>query len=337
MRPARVKQAALALSALAVLLVAGAYVSEEDTETCLSCGAVRTRVVRRFAGVAFTSTRGAFETRASEVYGRLVGGSCDHLWGGGPSVTTSHFLFIPTGSRQADLPGEMPGWRHTLRVIAAMSRLDDPTAAKEMHAWLIPGRPSRGELSQRYVEQLEECSRRFHALFPRGEIPDPVSAGRFRALKGEAAPEQAAPSGPFRLTFVKGADWSPNHPRGFDEKLGGYHLTGDIATIRISPAAKPLPEKLVLAVSTSPGAGPMLEGFTVSAGGRTLRTSLRSETVEIISDAADGSARKTEEAPRDDYLMFDVALGEVRVTFMPKAMSLLEAECTVSWVDWYRR
>jgi hypothetical protein len=46
-----------------------------------------------------------------------------------------------------------------------------------------------------------------------------------------------------------------------DPDLPGYHVTGDIASIVLRPQLSLLPDKIVVAITTSPGMRPMLEDF----------------------------------------------------------------------------
>jgi hypothetical protein len=41
-------------------------------------------------------------------------------------------------------------------------------------------------------------------------------------------------------------------------------------------------------------------------------------------------------AETDAYLRFEIRDDAVRVTLLPRAIKLLRAECTISWIDWYR-
>ena len=139
---------------------------------------------------------------------------------------------------------------------------------------------------------------------------------------------------PFRIEFGKSAKWTEGHA-GFDPDLPGYHVTGEIASIVLNPTGHNLPRTFVLAITTSPGQRPMLEAFKVSTSDKEIDTAMFDGTdYESIGHKATGV---TERAKKGTHFKFEVVDKEVRVTFVPEAMSLLRGKCTVSWIDWYRR
>jgi len=69
-----------------------------------------------------------------------------------------------------------------------------------------------------------------------------------------------AKADPFQVEFDGRAKWTEWH-KGFDSDLPGYHVTGDIASIVLRPRPGRLPDKMVIAITTSPSMRPMLEHF----------------------------------------------------------------------------
>jgi len=184
MTTARALRWTLLVAAATAILVAGCYVREEARETCVLCGATRTRTTLGVAGFESTRTGEATETRASEIHARLVSSDgCSHLWGGGPAVRRGHFLFIPLGAEKLELPGAHPGYRHTIKVLLAVSRLDDPAVAPEFYRFLVSARPAEGEAPEKFIDELGRCMSRLRILFPTGEVPDVVNAKALRELE----------------------------------------------------------------------------------------------------------------------------------------------------------
>jgi hypothetical protein len=143
---------------------------------------------------------------------------------------------------------------------------------------------------------------------------------------------------PFELLLGKEADWAEGH-QGYDPNLPGYHLVGDIASVTLKALTDLLPDKLVVAIRTSPGMPPMLEDFTL--GGPHVRLTgepFNPHAGLVLFERVDCSSqwRAMPEVDAGTYLFFEIAGDEVRVTFLPPAITLLKAECTISWIDWYR-
>lgn len=157
-----------------------------------------------------------------------------------------------------------------------------------------------------------------------------LTAGVSTLAEDEAAAGKSRP--PFEVTFVRRLPAAESAPV-WDPKLPGYRLDAGIATVKIRPLAGQRPEKLVLRIRTSAGMPPMLEGFSLQAPGRTVSTGLKLTTEEIQTGATPG---RTEVKARS-YFEIKVVGKEVEVVFLPKAMKLLEHECTITWVDWYRQ
>jgi hypothetical protein len=139
---------------------------------------------------------------------------------------------------------------------------------------------------------------------------------------------------PFQIEFGERVRWTEGH-EGFDPKLSGYHVTGDIASIVLYPTGHNPPKTLILAITTSPGMRPMLEGFKVSALDTVIETALFDGT-DYESVGSMGT-RSTHRVKKGTHFKFDIVDKEVRVTFLPEAMALLRGKCKVSWIDWYRK
>ena len=155
-----------------------------------------------------------------------------------------------------------------------------------------------------------------------------------RPISNCLAPRQAVP---FDVVLGKGAAWSPEHA-GYDPKLPGYHLIGDIASITLTRRTDRVLKKLVLAIRTSPSMPAMLENFTLAAPDITLSAAMPSEQklVEIKNPKA---AKPWETVATEDkaaYFKFEVVGDEVRVTLLSEATKLMTGQSKMSWIDWYR-
>ena len=155
-------------------------------------------------------------------------------------------------------------------------------------------------------------------------------AGKWRIDPGEV-------HGPIEIALGRRAKWSSRHA-GYDPNLPGYHIVGDIASATLRAQTDDLPDRLVLAIQTSPGMIAMLEGFTFAApcvmvdgepfGEAGLTVSMRADTTkpwQVDADVQPGA-----------YFTFDRVGDEVRTTFLPPAIELLKTPCKLSWIDWYR-
>jgi GT2 family glycosyltransferase len=138
---------------------------------------------------------------------------------------------------------------------------------------------------------------------------------------------------PFRVEFLKSARWTEGH-EGFDPELSGYHITGDIAGVILDPRTNRLPGKLVLAITTSPGMRPNLEGFFVTGTNLAIETAL-SDGLDYSTVKNPGAGTRSS-VKKGTYLQFRVVDKAVHVTFLPRAMPLLEKKCKIFWIDWYR-
>lgn len=154
-------------------------------------------------------------------------------------------------------------------------------------------------------------------------------------------PDEAGTSwerhGPFFLRFPQSVQWTPGHKKGFDEALPGYHVTGDIASFRLRPAQETMPDKLVLAITTSPGQKPHLDHFRLTVRGGHIETEPFNEGVTTTRVTWTGRERNTfNYAEKGTYFTFTTVGGEVHVILKPAVINLLQGECVVSWIDWYR-
>jgi len=143
---------------------------------------------------------------------------------------------------------------------------------------------------------------------------------------------------PFELNLGPKASWPQGH-EGYDPNLPGYHIVGDIASVTLRVKTDRLPCELVLAIQTSPGMTPMLENLTlagpyVKLSGEPFNPDAGMTYFKRVSGSNEWEA--VPEIDADAYFEFEIHDDEVRVTFLPQAIALLRAECTISWIDWYR-
>lgn len=160
----------------------------------------------------------------------------------------------------------------------------------------------------------------------------------FVTLAGEWRTDSLSPQEPFELLLAHNASWSQGY-RGYDPNLPGYHIVGDIASVTLRATTDTSPDKLILAIRTSPGMPAMLENFTlvsphVKLSGEPLNDPVGLTYFRRI-DCSEGW-EAVPEMETDMYLRFETAGGTVRVTFLPMAIELLRAQCEISWIDWYR-
>jgi hypothetical protein len=143
---------------------------------------------------------------------------------------------------------------------------------------------------------------------------------------------------PFKLVLGKRAAWAQGQ-EGHDPNLPGYHLVGDTASITLQARTENLPDRLVLTIRTSPGMPAMLENFTLAGSHVKLSGEPFNDQVGLTYftrvDCSDAWTAMPD-ISTDGYFTFETVGGEVRVTFLPKAIELLKARCTISWIDWYR-
>jgi hypothetical protein len=143
---------------------------------------------------------------------------------------------------------------------------------------------------------------------------------------------------PFELTLGPKASWSQGYD-GYDPNLPGYRVAGQIASVTLRAKTDRLPCELVLAIQTSPGMPPMLESFTLAGPGVKLSGEPFNPDAGMTYFRKAGCSDEWVAVPvieTDKYLRFEIIDDQVRVTFLPKAVELLPAECAVSWIDWYR-
>jgi hypothetical protein len=140
---------------------------------------------------------------------------------------------------------------------------------------------------------------------------------------------------PYEIRLIKGVDWVDGR-EGYRPELPGFVLAGEIGTLALRAMRPGAPGRLVLLIRTSPAQHPNMEGFTFVTAGRTFFTSpfSPSATVEVRET---GKGRMSGSVPLNAYFEFRVDGEFVRVTFLPSATELMQEECQVSWVDWYRR
>jgi hypothetical protein len=137
------------------------------------------------------------------------------------------------------------------------------------------------------------------------------------------------------ITLVRGVSW--DYPdEGFDPDLPGYHLAGGIGTVKIG-APMPPPE-LVLQIRTTIAHRPNLEGFTIQWADSLLQIApfAPGSPAELLVDAALEGGQELSQSREQIFFEFSREEDAVRVRFLPPALRLLTAGCTISWVDWFR-
>jgi predicted outer membrane repeat protein len=166
-----------------------------------------------------------------------------------------------------------------------------------------------------------------------------AEASKSLSVVGNPDDVNSTPSqGPLRIRLGKGASWA-GEPNVYDANIAGYRVVGEIASLTMRARIDGLPTKLVLAIQTSPGMAPMLENFTFTA------PCLRIQGEPFGTSGLACSTRANSTLPWQDAPAVDsnscvtcaIVGDEVHVTFQPKAIELLRTECSVSWIDWYRR
>ena len=160
-------------------------------------------------------------------------------------------------------------------------------------------------------------------------------------LSGCRPPEASESGGTpeaFNIRLVRGVKWTTDTLR-FDPLLPGYRLRGGIGTIELARKPGIRSAHLILDIATSPGNPPNLESFTIAWGDTMLRTSSSGQNsiCELIAKNADGVWRMISQRETAEYLHFQRSDTSVTVSFLTSALSVMERECTVSWIDYYRR
>lgn len=145
--------------------------------------------------------------------------------------------------------------------------------------------------------------------------------------------------GPFAVRLNKNVTWTPGKPKGYDPKLPGYHLSGDVASFRMAPAGNERPETFILAI-TVPGRTKRLEMFRLSFSGisiecepfkpgaltRITATNPKTHTTKTARTTASGT-----------FFDFEVKGKEIQVIFKPAVLVHLQGECSVFWIDRYQQ
>jgi hypothetical protein len=164
-----------------------------------------------------------------------------------------------------------------------------------------------------------------------------VNLRDFARLAGKWRIDPQTVQGPLEIALGRRAKWSPRYA-GYDPNLPGYHIVGDIASASIRAQTDDLPDRLVLAIQTSPGGMAMLEGFTCAAPCVMVSGEPFGEAGLAVSKRADSSLPWQVDAAAQAaaYFTFDRVGDEVRIIFLPPAIELLRTQCKLSWVDWYR-
>jgi hypothetical protein len=142
---------------------------------------------------------------------------------------------------------------------------------------------------------------------------------------------------PFEVSLGSRAKWSQQYA-GYDPNLPGYHIVGDIASVTMRARTDSLPQTLILAIRTSPGMPPMLEGFTFAAPCVMVKGEpFKDAELDFFTRPSSSMEwQGPSKVQTDTYFKFNVVGDEVHVTLLPLAIELLKVECKISWIDWYR-
>jgi len=138
---------------------------------------------------------------------------------------------------------------------------------------------------------------------------------------------------PYAIRMIKGVDWLDGKG-GYRPDLPGFVLDGAIGTVALRATRPGASERLVLLIRTTPAQRPNLERFTLITPARTFETSPFSPPAEVtVLENGKAAGR----VPVPAYFDFRIEGEFVRVTLLPSATEMLQEECRISWIDWYRR
>ena len=142
----------------------------------------------------------------------------------------------------------------------------------------------------------------------------------------------------FQVRLVQGVTWASDTVR-FDPRLPGYHLRGAIGTIELSRELETTSDRFVLEITTSPGLQPNLESFSFAWGDTLMKVAPFSGTQlsDVMAKDTEGRWRTLSQRETKEYFGFERSDLTVIVTLLPAALRLMRRECTISWIDWYRR
>jgi len=143
--------------------------------------------------------------------------------------------------------------------------------------------------------------------------------------------------GPFALRLPPTVQWTRNHMKGFDPALPGYHLTGDIATFRLTPADEKPPPVFVLAITTNPSGKPHIDRFRLSVSGVHIECEpFNPQNPPTRITSRNRERNSFQYAEPGTYFSFAIEGNEVHVTLKPTVLKIMQGECFISWIDRYR-
>ena len=162
--------------------------------------------------------------------------------------------------------------------------------------------------------------------------------GTLSGCRTPGGSESGGPVEAFNIRLVRGVKWTSDTLR-FDPRLPGYHLSGGIGTIELHRESEMSSDRLVLEISTSPGMQPNLESFTLGWGDTLLKVApfVPGSLSDVIAKNTEGRWKTVSQRDTQDYFEFQRRDSTVTVSFLPAALLLMRRECTITWIDWYRR
>jgi hypothetical protein len=84
---------------------------------------------------------------------------------------------------------------------------------------------------------------------------------------------------------------------------------------------------------------PNLESFTLGWGDTLLKVApfVPGSLSDVIAKNTEGRWKTVSQRDTQDYFEFQRRDSTVTVSFLPAALLLMRRECTITWIDWYRR
>ena len=162
--------------------------------------------------------------------------------------------------------------------------------------------------------------------------------GTLSGCRPPGASESGGTPEAFNIRLVRGVKWTSDTLR-LDPRLPGYHLSGGIGVVELQIASEVSHDRLVLDITTSSGMKPNLESFTLGWGDTLLKVAPfgASSLADVIVKNANGRWKTIFQRDRQDYFEFQRRDSTVKVSFLPAALQFMKRECTITWIDWYRR
>ena len=142
----------------------------------------------------------------------------------------------------------------------------------------------------------------------------------------------------FDLELVQGAKWKTG-TGGFDPSLPGYRLSGGIGTIKLTRIPGMDVSPFSVEIWTSPANSPHLDMFSFAWGDTLVRTPVPSvnDSCDINARNSEGQWKTIDQRAAHEFFNFQIRDSAIEVAILPAALRLVKRECTISWIDWYRR